>query len=65
LSHREKQVLEFRDNDEAMAIMGKFDCHINLLEDSFQVTVIPQGNRCCWKGPRLPSRAWWLCWMSS
>jgi phosphate starvation-inducible protein PhoH and related proteins len=52
LSHREKQVLEFRDNDEAMAIMGKFDCHINLLEDSFQVTVIPQGNRLLLEGPQ-------------
>jgi phosphate starvation-inducible protein PhoH and related proteins len=45
-------VLEFRDNDEAMAIMGKFDCHINLLEDSFQVTVIPQGNRLLLEGPQ-------------
>jgi len=52
LSHREKQVLEFRDNDEAMAIMGKFDCHINLLEDNFQVTVIPQGNRLLLEGPQ-------------
>ena len=52
MSHREKQVLEFRDNDEAMAIMGKFDCHINLLEDNFQVTVIPQGNRLLLEGPQ-------------
>lgn len=52
MSQRDKQVLEFRDNDETMAIMGKFDCHITLLEDNFQVTVIPQGNRLLLEGPR-------------
>ncbi len=52
MSQRDKQVLEFWDNDETMAIMGKFDCHITLLEDNFQVTVIPQGNRLLLEGPR-------------
>lgn len=50
MSQRDKQVLEFRDNDEAMAIMGKFDSHITLLEANFQVTVIPQGNRLLLEG---------------
>ena len=45
-------MLEFRDNDEAMAIMGKFDAHITLLEQYFRVTVIPQGNRLMLEGPQ-------------
>lgn len=52
MSHKEKHMLEFRDNDEAMAIMGKFDAHITLLEQYFRVTVIPQGNRLMLEGPQ-------------
>ncbi len=51
MTSKEKYTLEFKDNDEAMAIMGKFDCHITLLEENFNMTIIPQGNHLILEGP--------------
>ncbi|HHX77966.1 MAG TPA: phosphate starvation-inducible protein PhoH, partial [Firmicutes bacterium] len=45
-----KQEIEFLNNDEALAMVGKFDQHLTLIEDNFSVTVVPLGNRLILEG---------------
>ncbi len=39
-----KHRLEFRSNEEAIFLLGRFDRHLTLLEKNFDLTAIPQGN---------------------
>ncbi len=48
-----QQHIEFKDNDEALALMGKFDHNLTLIEDNFPITIIPQGNQLILDGSPL------------
>ena len=52
MAEKIKHSLVFQDNDETMAIMGKFDCNLTLMEESFHISIIPQGTLLILEGER-------------
>ncbi len=46
----QEQVLTFKDQEEALQLLGKLDENINLIEDAFKVNIIPRGEVLSIKG---------------